>query len=165
MDTILSLGYWIRLALVAVAALFAFVAALRRARTKAERHDLAVGIVTVLAVIAIVVLTGPDVSYLVLGAALLVGIAVGFGIARVRLLVSALLALTGVFMLVMALFGEIKAFGIGMAAFAFGAGVQLGQGLRRVQSRPSGAAVPTGSAPLQPAGVAPVQPPGGSPAG
>lgn len=157
MEITASLGYWIRVVLVSVVALVAVVAALRRSRAKAAGRDLAVGVVVVLGAAGITVLTGPDVSYLLIGVALIAGVVVGFGVARVRLLVSLLLALSAVFMLIMGLFGEAKAYGIGVAVFAAGAGLQLGQGLRRTRKTPEtpvGASVPSQPSPASPAAEA-----------
>ncbi len=147
MDKPAVIFYWVRFGLVLFVILLSGIAALRRSRPEAARHDLLVGVIGTAAALLATVLAQTATDYVLSGALLIAGLVVGFALSKIRPLIAGLSAIFTMFAAIMVLFGEPKAFAVGLAVFAFAMALPLGQGLRGLMTKDSANDKPARSAP------------------
>jgi hypothetical protein len=141
MDSAAAIYYWVRFGAVVLVALLALISALRRSKARRTRRDLFFGIAG-LVVLAVAVVLGVPVNFMLAGGLLVVGVILGFAAGGVRPLTAWLTAISVVFATIMLLFGAPGAVGMGVAVLAFGVGMPLGQGLRRRPKKAASAEPP-----------------------
>lgn len=148
LDTASVVYYWARIAVVALVFLLSLLWAFRRQRDKAKRSDLLFGVLGVVAVlVAAVVANGHPIGLAILVVACIAGVVVGYLPANARLALGLLFALLAVFATIMLMFGQPKAEAAGMYALGLAFGLPLGQGVRTLRSRRSGATASTAPVP------------------
>lgn len=137
MDKPAVIFYWVRFGLVLFVIVLAGIAALRRSRPEAARHDLLAGCLGTGAAVLAMVLAQSAADYVLFGVALVAGLVVGFALSKLRPLLAGMSSLFVMFAAIMVLFGEPEAFAVGLAAFAFAMALPLGQGLRGLTTKSS----------------------------
>jgi hypothetical protein len=140
MDKPAVIFYWVRFAAVLIVVIMAAVAALRRTQPHPARGDLTIGIIGLVGTAIVLFVGRPAANWMLTAGLFVVGIVLGFALAKIRAVVAWLTALALMFTAVMVLFGEPRAVGVGLAVLAFGTALPLGQGLRGLTAKNSATA-------------------------
>lgn len=145
LQSVITIVYGIRVAIVVIAALIALISAVRRGRPTSGKRDLAFGAAGFVAVLGIAVWAkGTPSGLAILAVAGVVGIALGFVGAKARMPLAMVTSVCIIFAMIMVVFGEPGAQAIGFYAIAFGFGIAAGQGIKPMTSKGAG----TGSTPV-----------------